>query len=66
MAGWVWLRAKPWDAELLLFEIDILGGLSHCASLDHDALKKCFLSHFYSLLSTVFHLSPSLGTPGEL
>jgi hypothetical protein len=28
VAGWVWLRAKPWDAELFLFEIDILGGLS--------------------------------------
>lgn len=28
VAGWVWLRAKPWDAELFLFEIYILGGLS--------------------------------------
>lgn len=26
VAGWVWLRAKLWDAELFsLFEIDILG-----------------------------------------
>lgn len=74
VCGWLGLVAKPWDAELFLFEIDILGGLSRCASLDHYALKmlslKCF--HFYSpfifSLGFVFLLLP-FGelpeTPGE-
>jgi hypothetical protein len=38
VCGWLGLVAKPWDVELFLFEIDILGGLSRCASLDHYAL----------------------------
>lgn len=38
VCGWLGLVAKPWDAELFLFELDILGGLSRCASLDHYAL----------------------------
>jgi hypothetical protein len=64
VCGWLGLVAKPWDAELFLFEIDILGGLSWCASLDHYALKMFSFSFIYSLgFCTSFTL---LGTPGEL
>ena len=49
VCGWLGLVAKPWDAELFLFEIDILGGLSRSASLDHYALKMLSFSFIYSL-----------------
>lgn len=66
VCGWLGLVAKPWDAELFLFELDILGGLSRCASLDHYALKMLsFLLSFSSLFGCVF-LLPFGGTPGEL
>ena len=64
VCGWLGLVAKPWDAELFLFEIDILGGLSRSASLDHYALK---MLSFSFILFSWFCISFALvGTPGEL
>lgn len=49
VCGRLGLVAKPLDAELFLFEIDILGGLSRCASLDRYALKMLSLLPFFHL-----------------
>lgn len=64
VCGWLGLVAKPWDAELFLFELDILGGLSRCASLDHYALKMLsFLLSFPSLLLAVYSFYSLGGLP---
>lgn len=49
VCGRLGLVAKPLDAELFLFEIDILGGLSRCASLDRYALKMLSFLPFFHL-----------------
>lgn len=67
VCGWLGLVAKPWDAELFLFELDILGGLSRCASLDHYALKMLSsLLSFSSLLLAVYSFYPLGGLPESL